>query len=118
MTKLTPAPALAAANRNSVARCDTRLPLRTPAAGWHRWARHSNPRGICGLTEDQSTYLLTINQIVYYRADRMVAATNIVATQSPAEAMLDRVFAALADPLRRGVLNRPHGKKMLVSGLA
>jgi DNA-binding transcriptional ArsR family regulator len=61
---------------------------------------------------------LTINQIVYYRADRMVAAKDIVATQSPAEAMLDRVFAALADPVRRAVLNRLDGKDLLVSELA
>jgi DNA-binding transcriptional ArsR family regulator len=49
----------------------------------------------------------------------MVAAKNIVATQSPAEeAMLDRVFAALADPVRRAVLNRLDGKDLLVSELA
>src|SRR5690242_11973063 len=48
----------------------------------------------------------------------MVAATNIVATQSPAEAMLDRVFAALADPVRRAVLTRLDGEDLLVSELA
>jgi DNA-binding transcriptional ArsR family regulator len=49
----------------------------------------------------------------------MVAAKNIVATQSAAEeAMLDHVFAALADPVRRAVLNRLDGKDLLVSELA
>src|ERR1051325_3051441 len=49
----------------------------------------------------------------------MVVAKNIVATQSPAEeAMLDRVFAALADPVRRAVLNRLDGEDLLVSELA
>src|SRR6202011_2187628 len=39
-------------------------------------------------------------------------------TTAPNEAMLDRVFAALADPVRRAVLTRLDGAELLVSELA
>src|SRR5262249_35792266 len=48
----------------------------------------------------------------------MVAAEAIDATESSAEAALDRVFGALADPVRRAVLTRLGGADLLVSELA
>src|SRR6202035_2842795 len=49
----------------------------------------------------------------------MVAAKAIGATEgSGSEAVLDRVFAALADPVRRAVLTRLDGEDLLVSELA
>jgi DNA-binding transcriptional ArsR family regulator len=49
----------------------------------------------------------------------MVAAKNIVTMESAAEeVVLDRVFAALADPVRRAVLTRLDGDDLLVSELA
>src|SRR5205085_10352128 len=49
---------------------------------------------------------------------RMVAVEAINARESGAEAVLDRVFAALADPVRRAVLTRLDGEDLLVSELA
>jgi DNA-binding transcriptional ArsR family regulator len=49
----------------------------------------------------------------------MVAAKNIVTMESAAEeVVLDRIFAALADPVRRAVLTRLDGNDLLVSELA
>ena len=48
----------------------------------------------------------------------MVAAEAIDASETPEEALLDRVFAALADPVRRAVLTRLDGEDLLVSELA
>src|SRR5262249_47283694 len=48
----------------------------------------------------------------------MVAAEAIDATESSAEAALDRVFGALADPVRRAVLTRLDGADLLVSEIA
>jgi DNA-binding transcriptional ArsR family regulator len=48
----------------------------------------------------------------------MVAAETIDTAESPAEAALDNVFAALADPVRRAVLTRLDGEDLLVSELA
>ena len=39
-------------------------------------------------------------------------------TETPGETLLDRVFAALADPVRRAVLARLDGEDLLVSELA
>src|SRR5215469_7657905 len=47
----------------------------------------------------------------------MAAVEAIEATESP-EGALDRVFAALADPVRRAVLARLDGEDLLVSELA
>jgi DNA-binding transcriptional ArsR family regulator len=60
---------------------------------------------------------LTINSFVEY-ADRMVAVELIDASEASEEALLDRVFAALADPVRRAVLTRLDGEDLLVSELA
>src|SRR5205814_730591 len=49
---------------------------------------------------------------------RMVAAKAIDASETPEEALLDRVFAALAEPVRRAVLTRLDGEDLLVSQLA
>src|SRR6476660_7689137 len=49
----------------------------------------------------------------------MVAAKNVVTMESAAEeVVLDRVFAALADPVRRAVWTRLDGDDLLVSELA
>jgi len=40
------------------------------------------------------------------------------AAREPADAALDRVFAALADPVRRAILRRLDGEELLVSELA
>src|SRR5881275_1775481 len=48
----------------------------------------------------------------------MVAVEAIDATETAEEALLDRVFAALADPVRRAVLTRLDGEDLLVSELA
>src|SRR2546421_13075261 len=48
----------------------------------------------------------------------MVAVELIDASEAPEEALLDRVFAALADPVRRAVLTRLDGADLLVSELA
>jgi DNA-binding transcriptional ArsR family regulator len=48
----------------------------------------------------------------------MVAIEPIDASEAPEEATLDRVFAALADPVRRAVLTRLDGEDLLVSELA
>src|SRR5436853_5435056 len=48
----------------------------------------------------------------------MVAVEPIDASEAPEEALLDRVFAALADPVRRAVLTRLDGEDLLVSELA
>jgi DNA-binding transcriptional ArsR family regulator len=51
---------------------------------------------------------------------RMAAAPAEVIdlTETPGETLLDRVFAALADPVRRAVLARLDGEDLLVSELA
>jgi DNA-binding transcriptional ArsR family regulator len=51
---------------------------------------------------------------------RMAAspAEVIDLTETPGETLLDRVFAALADPVRRAVLARLDGEDLLVSELA
>src|SRR5438067_4152158 len=49
---------------------------------------------------------------------RAVAATLVDATGVASETLLDRVFAALADPVRRAVLTRLDGAELLVSELA
>src|SRR5436190_10246000 len=49
---------------------------------------------------------------------RAVAATLVDATGVASETLLDRVFAALADPVRRAVLTRLDGSDFLVSELA
>jgi len=46
------------------------------------------------------------------------AANLVNATETAEEALLDRVFAALADPVRRAVLTRLDGEDLLVSELA
>src|SRR5438132_5520224 len=48
----------------------------------------------------------------------MIAVEPIDASEAPEEALLDRVFAALADPVRRAVLTRLDGEDLLVSELA
>src|SRR5690242_12559908 len=48
----------------------------------------------------------------------MAAFEPLDATDTSAEAALDRVFAALADPVRRAVLTRLDGEDLLVSELA
>src|SRR4030081_3132495 len=48
----------------------------------------------------------------------MVAVEPIDPSEAPDETMLDRVFAALADPVRRAVLTRLDGADLLVSELA
>src|SRR4030081_1289218 len=48
----------------------------------------------------------------------MVAVEPIDPSEAPDETMLDRVFAALADPVRRAVLTRLDGAELLVSELA
>ena len=48
----------------------------------------------------------------------MVAVEPIDASEAPEEALLDRVFGALADPVRRAVLTRLDGEDLLVSELA
>jgi DNA-binding transcriptional ArsR family regulator len=49
---------------------------------------------------------------------RMIAAATVDPAETPAETALDRVFAALADPVRRSVLERLDGAELLVSELA
>src|SRR5712672_3686751 len=48
----------------------------------------------------------------------MVAVEPIDPSEAPEETLLDRVFAALADPVRRAVLARLDGEDLLVSELA
>src|SRR5437588_12817244 len=48
----------------------------------------------------------------------MVATEAVDWTESATEVVLDRVFAALADPVRRAVLARLDGQDLLVSELA
>src|SRR6267142_1950177 len=48
----------------------------------------------------------------------MVAVEPIDPSEAPEETLLDRVFAALADPVRRAVLARLDGQDLLVSELA
>ena len=48
----------------------------------------------------------------------MVATEAVDSTESATEVVLDRVFAALADPVRRAVLTRLDGEDLLVSELA
>src|SRR5258705_11000826 len=48
----------------------------------------------------------------------MVAVEPIDPSEAPEETLLDRVFAALADPVRRAVLTRLDGEDLLVSELA
>src|SRR2546423_15520828 len=48
----------------------------------------------------------------------MVATEAVDSTESATEVVLDRVFAALADPVRRAVLARLDGEALLVSELA
>jgi DNA-binding transcriptional ArsR family regulator len=48
----------------------------------------------------------------------MVAAEAFDPSETSAAAVLDRVFAALADPVRRAVLTRLDGEDLLVSELA
>src|SRR5437868_14779775 len=48
----------------------------------------------------------------------MVATEAVDSTESATEVVLDRVFAALADPVRRAVLARLDGQDLLVSELA
>src|SRR6266853_1593079 len=60
---------------------------------------------------------LTINMTVDYPGG-MVATEAVDSTESATEVVLDRVFAALADPVRRAVLARLDGEDLLVSELA
>src|SRR5437899_4692993 len=48
----------------------------------------------------------------------MIAVEPIDASEAPEEALLDRVFAALSDPVRRAILVRLDGRDLLVSELA
>ena len=48
----------------------------------------------------------------------MAAIEPLDPAERSAEAVLDRVFAALADPVRRAVLTRLDGEDLLVSELA
>src|SRR5712671_3478429 len=48
----------------------------------------------------------------------MVAVEPIDSSEASEETLLDRVFAALADPVRRAVLARLDGEDLLVSELA
>src|SRR5882762_11683714 len=48
----------------------------------------------------------------------MVAVEPIDSSEASEETLLDRVFAALADPVRRAVLTRLDGEDLLVSELA
>src|ERR1700716_908545 len=48
----------------------------------------------------------------------MVATEAVDSTERATEVVLDRVFAALADPVRRDVLTRLDGQDLLVSELA
>src|SRR5258708_31976560 len=48
----------------------------------------------------------------------MVAVEPIDSSEASEETLLDRVFAALADPVRRAVLTRLDGENLLVSELA
>jgi len=46
------------------------------------------------------------------------ASPSSAAAREPADEALDRVFAALADPVRRAILRRLDGEELLVSELA
>src|SRR5947199_3109460 len=61
--------------------------------------------------------MLTINDSVEH-TDCMFAVGSIDASEIAEEGLLDRVFAARADPVRRAVLTRLDGEDLLVSELA
>jgi DNA-binding transcriptional ArsR family regulator len=50
--------------------------------------------------------------------NRTATGPRVVASAEDAPATLDRVFAALADPVRRAILDRLDGGELLVSELA
>src|SRR5260370_42649906 len=66
-----------------------------------------------------SIRVLTINIAVEYSHFMAAMSAQLADPAAPPEkAVLDRVFAALADPVRRAVLTRLDGADLLVSELA